>query len=70
LASLLWFIADYLARDYSSLVFPIWDALVRLFIFSAIGLLLFYPTEVIDCGIDIPETEQQNQFRSAVEVLF
>uniref|UniRef100_UPI00404A2A7F sensor histidine kinase n=3 Tax=Flavobacterium sp. TaxID=239 RepID=UPI00404A2A7F len=44
-ASILWFIAEYLAREYSSVFFPIWNALVRLIIFISIGLLLFYLKE-------------------------
>jgi len=45
LASILWFTAEYLVRDYSTLFFPIWNTFVRLIIFIAIGLLLFYLKE-------------------------
>ena len=42
LASLLWFLAEYFGRDYSIVFFPIWNAFVRLTIFTSIGLLIFY----------------------------
>ncbi len=41
-ASLVWFIADYGTRQYSSFFFPVWNAFVRLNLFTAIGLLLVY----------------------------
>jgi signal transduction histidine kinase len=44
-ASSLWFLAEYYTRVYSSIFFPIWNASVRLCIFTAIGLLLLYLKE-------------------------
>ncbi|WP_075349151.1 sensor histidine kinase [Algoriphagus marinus] len=41
-ASILWFFAEYLSRDYSMLFFPIWNAGVRLSMFISIGLLILY----------------------------
>jgi signal transduction histidine kinase len=44
-ASILWFLADYYTREYSNFFFPIWNAFVRLIMYSAIGLLLLYLKE-------------------------
>ncbi len=45
LASVEWFIAEYLSREYSLLFFPIWNAGVRLIFFISIGLLVYYLKE-------------------------
>lgn len=45
LASFYWFTAEYLVREYSSLFFPIWNSVIRLIIFNAIGLLIYYLKE-------------------------
>lgn len=45
LASSLWFFAEFISREYSSMFFPIWNAFVRLVIFVAIGFLLHYLRE-------------------------
>lgn len=42
LASIEWFIAEYMTREYTLLFFPIWNAGVRLVFFISIGLLLYY----------------------------
>lgn len=42
LASIEWFVSEYLTREYTMLFFPIWNAGVRLFFFVSIGLLLYY----------------------------
>ncbi|MBN3584416.1 HAMP domain-containing histidine kinase [Algoriphagus aestuarii] len=42
LASIEWFISEYLTREYTMLFFPIWNAGVRLIFFVSIGLLLYY----------------------------
>ncbi|TXE11207.1 sensor histidine kinase [Algoriphagus aquimarinus] len=42
LASIEWFVSDYLSREYTLLFFPIWNAGVRLVFFISIGLLLYY----------------------------
>lgn len=42
LAAILWFTAEYLEGKYSMLFFPIWNGTVRLIIFNAIGLLIYY----------------------------
>lgn len=42
LAATFWFSAEYLEHKYSHIFFPIWNASVRLLIFGAIGLLLYY----------------------------
>lgn len=42
LAAMFWFTAEYLEGKYSMLFFPIWNGLVRLIIFIAIGLLIYY----------------------------
>jgi signal transduction histidine kinase len=42
LAAIIWFFAESFVREYSSLIFPIWNAAVRLFFFLSIGLLLYY----------------------------
>jgi signal transduction histidine kinase len=39
-AASLWFLAEFSNREYSSTFFPVWNAFVRLIIFSSIGLLL------------------------------
>lgn len=39
-ASFLWFIAEYLTKDYSNSLYAIWNAVVRFSIFITIGLLL------------------------------
>jgi len=44
-ASFLWFLAEYVTRDYSIIFFPIWNAFVRLTIFTMIGLLILYLKE-------------------------
>jgi signal transduction histidine kinase len=44
-ASVLWFLAEYLTREYSSILFPIWNAGVRLAIFLIIGWMLYYLKE-------------------------
>jgi len=44
-ASFVWFIAEYETRQYSSFFFPVWNAFVRLNLFTAIGLLLVYLKE-------------------------
>ncbi len=45
LASIFWFLAEYVTRDYSIIFYPIWNAFVRLTIFTAVGLLVFYLKE-------------------------
>ena len=40
-AALCWFISEFYNRDFSSIFYPVWNALVRFFFFSLIGLLLF-----------------------------
>ena len=45
IASILWFIAEYLVREYSMVFFPVWNAIVRFIIFLTIGLLLYYLKE-------------------------
>ncbi|WP_339752671.1 HAMP domain-containing sensor histidine kinase [Algoriphagus aquimarinus] len=45
LASIEWFIAEYLTREYTLLFFPIWNAGIRLIFFISIGLLLYYLKE-------------------------
>jgi signal transduction histidine kinase len=40
-SALLWFAAEFFSRPYSSTFFPLWNAIVRFSIFSAIGLLIF-----------------------------
>jgi len=42
LAAILWFTADFLEGKYSMVFFPIWNGTVRLIIFNAIGLLIYY----------------------------
>lgn len=42
LSAVMWFLAEFLVREYSSIFFPIWNAGVRLFFFLSIGLLLDY----------------------------
>jgi signal transduction histidine kinase len=44
-ASLLWFLAEYGGREYSHVLFPIWNAFVRLAIFISIGFLIFFLKE-------------------------
>ncbi len=44
-ASVLWFFAEFLTRQYSSVFFPIWNAGVRLAIFLIIGWMLYYLKE-------------------------
>lgn len=44
-AALIWFYSDYTTRDYSSILFPIWNAFVRLSIFILVGSLLLYLKE-------------------------
>lgn len=45
LSSSLWFTAEFLTRDYSSIFFPIWNASIRFLIFTSIGILLHYMKE-------------------------
>ncbi|MDO7170611.1 sensor histidine kinase [Mariniflexile sp. AS56] len=40
-AACCWFISEYANRDFSMFCFPVWNALVRLFIFLLIGFSLF-----------------------------
>jgi signal transduction histidine kinase len=40
IAGFIWFISEYYSRNYTSDIIPIWNALVRLFIFLLFGLLL------------------------------
>ena len=42
LSTVLWFVADFSTREYSSLFYPIWNAFVRLLIFSSFGVLIFH----------------------------
>ena len=44
-ACFLWFLVEYNTREYSNIFFPIWNAFVRLLIFTAIGLLLLHLKE-------------------------
>lgn len=44
-ASFLWFFAEYTSREYSSIFFPVWNAFVRLLIFTTIGILILYLKE-------------------------
>lgn len=39
-ASVVWFIAEYLTRDYANGFYPVWNAVVRFLIFLIIGLLI------------------------------
>ncbi|MFO7368920.1 MAG: HAMP domain-containing sensor histidine kinase [Bacteroidales bacterium] len=41
-ASAVWFMAEYYSRDYSHIVFPLWNAFMRFVIFFSFGLLLLY----------------------------
>ncbi len=45
LASLLWSFAEYSSREYSFILFLIWNSFVRLAIFTSIGLLIYYLKE-------------------------
>ncbi|MFC5625675.1 sensor histidine kinase [Algoriphagus winogradskyi] len=42
LASIEWFVSEYLTREYTLLFFPVWNAVVRLAFFISVGLLLYY----------------------------
>ncbi|HEX7356890.1 MAG TPA: HAMP domain-containing sensor histidine kinase [Ignavibacteriaceae bacterium] len=44
-AAILWFVSEYLTRQYSSLLYPIWNAVVRLVFFLNTGILLYYLRE-------------------------
>jgi signal transduction histidine kinase len=44
-STLLWFFAEFTSRDYSHILFPIWNAFARLIIFTTIGILIFYLKE-------------------------
>jgi signal transduction histidine kinase len=44
-AAFVWFLAEIAGREYSNLFFPVWNSLVRLAMFSAIGVLLMYLKE-------------------------
>lgn len=44
-AALIWFFAEYGAREYSHILYPIWNAFVRLVIFIAIGMLIYFLKE-------------------------
>ena len=39
-ASIIWFVAEFLTQDYTNVIFPVWNAVVRLLIFLIIGLLI------------------------------
>ncbi len=41
LSTVLWFVADFFTRDYTSMFYPIWNAFVRLLIFNSFGILIF-----------------------------
>ncbi len=45
LAASFWFSAEFLEYKYSHIFFPIWNASVRLLIFGAIGMLIYYYKE-------------------------
>ncbi len=42
LSTVLWFVADFSTREYTSMFYPIWNAFVRLLIFSAFGILILH----------------------------
>lgn len=44
-AAILWLIAEYLGREHSFIYCIIWNAFVRLIIFTSIGLLIYYLKE-------------------------
>jgi len=45
LAAILWFVSEYFVREYSNIFFPVWNTFVRLIIFNAIGIMLYYLKE-------------------------
>lgn len=45
LSAVLWFLAEFHGRVYSSVAFPIWNSFVRLSIFMAVGALIYYLKE-------------------------
>lgn len=40
IAAIVWFVSEYFSREYTNDVIPVWNALVRFFIFLSFGVLL------------------------------
>lgn len=67
LASILWFIADYFGTEYSNIFYPVWNAIVRLCIFLAIGFLIQHfkkkQKEIQQANINLKKlNDEKNKF--------
>lgn len=66
-AAIVWFIVDYITKDYSSIFNPIWNAFVRFIVFMIIGLLVLNLKEKYKNVLKLNEdlkllNEEKNKF--------